>query len=255
MNTQKAGKLLLWFLIVGVLLANSVLALTPLADPGDLLFKVITLDFLKDRGIVDIQTPLSGLIRFLLVVGIFALLYAAAERVLGLGKNISIILSLIIAIVAGLLVPFGVVEAAALQYGAIVSSILLIGLPAAILFAAFYFVERHWLRFIILLILLFIVDATQSTLGEGLQNLSPGISISLSLQFQKVLASIYSILYVVIALLGLWSLFGAFGESSSIVRSGNPAAGFLRGAADKIAQATGRYVKKTKTAKIGRAHV
>lgn len=250
MNTNRAGRLLLLFLVVGVLLANSVSALTPLADPGDLLFKIITLDSPKVREIVGIQTHLGGLLRFLLVVGIFALLYAAAERAVGLGKNISIILSLIIAIVAGLLVPFGIVEAAALQYGAIVSSILLIGIPAAILFAAFYFIERHWLRFIVILLLLFIVDATQSTLAEGLQNLSPGTSIPLSLQFQSVLASIYSIFYVIIVLLGLWTLFGVFGETSSIARSDSKPAEFLRGAAATLAKVTGRYVKKTKTATL-----
>lgn len=137
-----------------------------MAAPLDTFKKIITMQFLTDLlgpGTGAIVDPLEGVVRFLVLVLLFTLFYKGAE-LLKLGRNISIVVSLVISLISVIFIPGSIIIAAATSYGVLVSALLL-GVPVAILFVGYWiFKESHWVRFALMTLMAMILGQMKTHL-------------------------------------------------------------------------------------------
>ncbi|MEK6969652.1 MAG: hypothetical protein AABW48_04445 [Nanoarchaeota archaeon] len=128
---KKFFGLFLLFLVLGLLMASSVLAVNPIDSLGDtlsgLISKIGSLSFLGDSG-----TQLIGFLRILYGILVFTLMYLAFHAIGDkVPKNIAIAISVILAIIVAIFTPGTVLVAFAGSYSVAAATILFGGLFGA----------------------------------------------------------------------------------------------------------------------------
>ncbi len=214
MNKNKLGLFLMLSLMLSALSAH--FAAAAAEEPWDTVTKIITLQFMTNLGFSSIVDPFEGLIRFLLLILLFSVLFKGAE-LLKLGRNISIVLAAVISIISVIFIPGTVLIAAAASYATLVSVVLL-GIPIFLMGFLYFMMKEHpWIRVAIMAILIFVLKGMESQLGL----LSSGAGLT-SVHFSGIITTVGSYITYVIYLawaLGIISLIQAI----SSVASGRPA--------------------------------
>ena len=133
---------------------------------------IVTLQFLGPDGLNVIQNTidqLEGFIRFLLLIAIILLLYKGATAI-GLNNYTALGLSAILSLVVIIFTPTSIIIGGGVGYGTIFS-LLFLGLPVGLLFAAYYFLKgHHIMRFICMvfaILVLYTVDGMIAGFAAG----------------------------------------------------------------------------------------
>jgi len=128
-----------WLILLGLLLGAMALPTVQAAEPWDTIKQVVTLEPLMRILGFSALNPLEGLVRMLILVVLFAVFFAGAEM-LKLGKNISITIAAVFALISAIFIPGSVILAIGAGYGTLIS-VLLLGVPVVILAGAFFWLK------------------------------------------------------------------------------------------------------------------
>lgn len=149
---MKKSRLLLvvLFLLIGALIAQSVLA----AQPADIIKDIVTLQFMTKLGFKSSLDPFEGIVRFLLLILLFTIFFVGAE-LLKLGRNASIVIALVFSLISVIFIPGPVLIAAAASYATIVSLVLL-AIPVLVLASLYFLLKEHpWVRVAVIGVLIY----------------------------------------------------------------------------------------------------
>ncbi len=212
MNKNKLGLFLMLSLMLSALSAHFVAA----DEPWDTVTNIITLQFMTNLGFSSIVDPFEGLIRFLLLIMLFTLVFKGAE-LLKLGRNVSIVIAAVFSIISVIFIPGTILIAAAASYAALVSVVIL-GIPLFLMGFLYFFMKDHpWIRVAIMAILIFVLKGMESQLGL----LSSGAGLT-SAHFAGIITTVGTYIKYVIYL--AWGLGGiSLIQAISSVASGRPA--------------------------------
>tara|TARA_Y100000310_G_scaffold345611_2_gene467300 strand:+ start:4750 stop:6120 length:1371 start_codon:yes stop_codon:yes gene_type:complete len=146
MNSYKKVGLLsaMWMFLV-TMLSQLALALSP----QDIIKEIVTLQFLSRVGLQNVGDPLEGLIRFLLLIALFAIFYKGAEA-LKLGRNIAITLAAVFSIISTIFIPSTILIAAGASLGTLFGVILLVIPLGSLIMMYKFFNDSPWMRVFIL---------------------------------------------------------------------------------------------------------
>jgi hypothetical protein len=176
---------------------------------------IVTLQFLGPDGLNVIQNtidPLEGFIRFLLLIAIILLLYKGATAI-GLNNYTALGLSAILSLVVIIFTPTSIIIGGGVGYGTIFS-LLFLGLPVGLLFAAYYFLkDHHIMRFICMvfaILVLYTVDGMIAGFASGVGG-TVGTSFgAISSFFTWVIVLAWAL-----AVISLLSIMSNWGRSSA----------------------------------------
>ncbi len=161
MDWRKRSALLVFLLLIGMFVVSCEASEGSLSVKGiwDKVTYVGSLKFIE--GFTG-DNALVGFMRILVAILVFALLFEGS-RVVGLSRNISLVVCGILAIMSAMFIPGAVLAGIGAAYGTLVS-LILIGVPVAGgLYAVFRIpTDENWqivVRIVILLILLWILMA------------------------------------------------------------------------------------------------
>lgn len=212
MNKNKLGLFLMLSLMLSALSAHFVAA----AQPWDTVTNIITLQFMTNLGFSSIVDPFEGLIRFLLLIMLFSVLFKGAE-LLKLGKNVSIVLASVISIISVIFIPGTILIAAAASYATLVSVVIL-GIPILLMGFLYFFMKDHpWIRVAIMAILFFVLKGMESQLGL----LGAGAGLT-SRHFAGIITTVSDYIIYVLFLVGALGVISLI-QAISSVASGRPA--------------------------------
>ncbi len=122
---------------------------------NNVLAKIGTLSFLGGGDHSSAHDPLIGLLRLLVGILVFAILFELS-RVAGLGRNVAIAICIIIAILSVVMIPETILVTISSTYGFLVSFVL-IGVPIAGCLYAFFRIPANTVPFMVIrLVLLFL---------------------------------------------------------------------------------------------------
>jgi hypothetical protein len=176
---------------------------------------IVTLQFLGPDGLGVIQNtidPLEGFIRFLLLIAIILLLYKGATAI-GLNNYTAIGLSVIFSLVAIIFTPTSIIIGGGVGYGTIFS-LLFLGLPVGLLFAAYYFLkDHHIMRFIVMVFAILVLYTVDSMIG----GFAAGVGGTVGTSFEAI-SSFFTWVIVLawaLAAISLLSVMSNWGRSSA----------------------------------------
>ena len=108
--------------------------------------KIVTFGWLVDLGISTASVdPIEGFTRFLLFLLLCLLLFKGAKAV-GMGDGISIAITLVFSLLTTIFIPGTVLLAAATSYGT-VFSVIMLGIPLALIIGSYFLLkEYHFIR-------------------------------------------------------------------------------------------------------------
>ncbi len=208
MNRGRLSILLL--LMVGAF-ASGAMAVTV----QEVVQKIVTLGFLNDIGILPAGVsvnPIEGFTRFLLLILLFALLYKGAE-LLKLGNNVAIVIALVVSLLTVIFIPGTILLAAAASYGTLFS-LAVLSLPILAGMALYFALKDHpWIRFVVMLLLLLVVNEGQKHIGSFAVGSSIGV-------YNAVIATVtewFGIVWWILVIFTVWSgLQALFGSSRKV---------------------------------------
>ncbi|MEW5896608.1 MAG: hypothetical protein AB1668_02880 [Nanoarchaeota archaeon] len=207
MAFKKAYLIFVMFLLIGAMSASFVSA----EEPWDTMKSIVTLGFMQHLGLKSSVDPFEGLIRFMLLIALFAILFKVAE-LLKLGKNVAIVIAAALSIMTVFFIPGTILVAAAASYGTIFSVVLL-GIPIALMIFAYVALKEHrWVRVGVMALLIYVLHVMKGHISA--MAVSAGAKVS---PYAKVvLESVNPFLDFVIVIawvVGLYSLFTALANT------------------------------------------
>lgn len=203
---KKTNLLLLLLLVFGAFSAPFVLA----EEPWDTIKSIATLEFMSKLGFQASLDPFEGFIRFAIFLVLFAVLFRLAE-LLKLGRNTSIVISLVLSLVSALFIPGSVLVAAGTGYGTVVGMVLL-ALPLVLFAWGYFTVENRWARVGIMALALFLLYQMDGHIDD----VASGAGAAGSQHFQGVVETVADYIdYVIWLAWGLLivAVFSAFGSA------------------------------------------
>lgn len=207
MNHQRLAFLFLLFLILGAMSVQFVSA----EQPWDTINDIITLKFLTKLGFQSTADPIEGIVRFLLFITLFVILFKVAEKLLPLGRGAAFIIAFVISLISCIFIPGSLLVAAFSSYSLIIS-LLLLAIPLGLLiFAYFSLKEHHWLRFVVMgLVVVLLVSIYLYTTDT-----STGLAAGATKDFGRVLSSMspwFIVLIIIASIACFFSLVQALGS-------------------------------------------
>ena len=188
------------------ILLMSIMASSALAEASEVFQNIITLGWLSDLGVGSTIDPLEGFVRILVGIALFAILFALSQKLDAIGKNVAIVISLVITLITMIFIPASVLLAAATSY-ATIFSVIILALPLGIGFWVYFMMgENLWIRGFIMGVLWFVLDEMK----DHLNNLAQGAGGAFGASIGGTLDTYLGWVYWVVVGLFVWNIFQAF---------------------------------------------
>jgi len=156
-----------WLILLGLLLGGMVLPGVRADEPWDTIKKVVTLEPVMTMLGYSPTTinPMEGLVRFLILILLFAIIFAGAEM-LKLGKGVSITIAAVFALISAIFIPGGVLLAIGASYGTLIS-VALLGVPVLGLLSSFFWLKDYpKVRIVVMAVGVWVLYQMQGHIGR-----------------------------------------------------------------------------------------
>jgi hypothetical protein len=220
-SNKKLGLLATVWMFVIAMLSQVALAL----NPQQIIQEIVTMQFLSRIGLSNVYDPLEGLIRFLLLIALFAIFFKSAES-LKLGRNVAITLAAVFSIMSTIFIPSSILLAAGASLGTLFGVILL-AIPLGSLFMMYkFFDENPWMR-------VFVLGVQSYVLWEMkkyVTSTAPGALGSTGGTYGDLMANMGGVIMFVFAVtivLLVYELFKAMPGTKPVSTENSPVLGFF----------------------------